>query len=314
MLEENYSEKVIARIKSELEHGCKPLEIEREGEFVWVSMISGLRTSEEGNSALVKKAKYTATDELMDHLDSPEFKNQIYAPKKRGIILIDIAGYSKLETLHQSAVLTLLSRCLKADIKPLHLLLPFDPVELIIPTGDGCYIITDERVIDKFCNIGLSLPQMLRVTQTQIIEHEFKQEDDFEEKIEIRVACHIGECDFFTDIAGNKNCYGDGLNEAARILSEGQKTAEKQHRANTLGTVFISDEVKKLAEPTINYLNDKLNHNIKTVDLGEVADKHQRTRQIWWVNGMHKNVAIQMYSPEECVAKGWTAPLPTRDN
>ena len=302
----NYSNDVISRIQSMITYGCKVLDVENKDGFIHISVIKGIEIVSGDPAALVNKEKYTLTDELADFLKSTEFISAIYSPKRRGIILIDIVGYSKFENLHQCALLTLFSRTLKQNIEIFGLNLPFNPIEQLIPTGDGCYIITDEKIVDRFYRIGFGLPALLHVTQNQILLREFSKNHKTGDRVQIRISCHVGECDFFTDVSGNRNCYGDGLNEASRILSCGQKAAEEQYPCDkTEGTVFLSNEVNKAAESTIRYMNDKLNLGVLNIDLGLLPDKHGKTRQVWWVHNLHKYSAFNLYSVEECLEKGW---------
>lgn len=306
MVDNSYSMDAIERIESMIDYGCKVLNVEESDEYIYISITKGIDISKGKVDVLAHKEKYSKTDDIMKFLKSDKFIESKFEPKTRGIILVDIVGYSKFEIIAQSAILTLLKRAIKQNIFSIEIGLPFDPVEQIVPTGDGCYIITSEEVAERAHRIAMAVPTFLHVTQNQILCHEFERNHKEGDRIEVRVGCEIGECDFFYDLSGNRNCYGEALNEAARIATYGQKAAENQFPTeSTGGTVFFGVKAYESAKPTLDYLNSSLNLDVQVVDLGDVVDKHGKSRKILWVKNLNKYSALQLYNIQEYIDKGW---------
>lgn len=306
MADDSYSVNAVKRIESMIEQGCKVLNVEEVGEYIYITLTKGIDVSKEVPDVLAHKEKYAKTDEIMQIVRSKPFVEAKFEPKSRGIVLVDIVGYSKFQTLEQSALLTLLKRSIKQNLGLLRIGIPFDPVEQMIPTGDGCYIITREEVADRAHRIAMALPTFFQVTQNQILEREFDRDHKYGGRVEVRVGCEIGQSDFFYDLSGNRNCYGDALNEAARIAAYGQGAAEKQFPGeSTEGTVFFGEKAYESARQTLDYLDTHLKLGVKIHDLGNVADKHGKARRIWWVRNLNKYSVFQLYSIEECMNKVW---------
>ena len=89
------------------------------------------------------------------------------------------------------------------------------------------------------------------------------------------------------------------MNEAARILTYGQKEAEARYPgANTFDSLFFDESLYSQAKPIIDLLK-KIMKNVDLVELGDIADKHGMRRKIWWLKNVPKHLAFNLFSPGE---------------
>lgn len=116
MVDKSYSMDAIERIESMIDYGCKVLNVEESDEYIYISITKGIDISRGKVDVLAHKEKYSKTDDIMKFLKSDKFIESKFEPKTRGIILVDIVGYSKFEIIAQSAILTLLKRAIKQNI------------------------------------------------------------------------------------------------------------------------------------------------------------------------------------------------------
>lgn len=133
------------------------------------------------------------------------------------IILTDIVNFSMRDSKKQVQDIFIFQHFLKS--KSFQNRLSFKKnikIENFIPTGDGCYIIADEENPEKALEFLVNMISEMK---------DFSKTLD--EPIHIRVSALIGKCYPFRDVANNLNYIGDGMNEAARILSGGQKSLEE---------------------------------------------------------------------------------------
>jgi hypothetical protein len=116
----------------------------------------------------------------------------------------------------------------------------------------------------------------------------------------IRIACHVGDVDFIIDAAGNRNAYGTGLNETARILQYGRPALEKKIGTDApTGVAFFSKELDLQAKPLIDYF-DRLQlkgEQVKLVDLGKVMAKHELELELRCFTNLPNHVAFPFNSP-----------------
>ncbi len=298
------SVEAIAKISKYLNLGCKLRIINKKQESVFVEIIKGIDFSSDPPTLLIDKVKFRLTTEIDAYLTNLD-EHTYYKPRDRGVILIDVVGYSKYDTLAQNAILTTIKRAVLEQLRPLFVGIPFNPILQIIPTGDGFYFVCDENINDRFHNIGFAIFSAMHVMQNRIIK-ESGRDLKSGNRIELRVGCYLGECDFFIDLAGNKNCYGIAMNEAARVLSYGQKEAERKFNGvDTSSSLFLSSKVFQQSKPLIDYMNKDLNLQVQCDDLGLVADKHGIERKIWWIRNINRYSAFRIYSTEECIKNGW---------
>jgi len=140
------------------------------------------------------------------------------------IVLVDIINFSKLHSAQQLEIITFLT---KSFTKMINKMLSNSNMTLprlilgFISTGDGFFCVLNPRLKGYGTILGLSFNHF----SDQIA----KKYPYFEG---IKVAVHCGEVNEFTDILGNKNYIGDGLNDCARYL---------EIKNYTISTVIVSD-------------------------------------------------------------------------
>lgn len=247
-------------------------------------------------TVLCKSIEIDYSSEIEQYLKSSEVESLIYAPKERGILLIDVVEYSKYDTLGQAAIISIFKQSLNSALLRLKMFSEIKAIEQIIPTGDGCYVVFSEQINDRFL---WAVPAVkLEMYCLQGLWLKKSNQKDTGARIKIRMACELGEVDFFIDSAENRNCYGIGMNETERILCCGKKeVGEKYPNQVTEDTVFIGEKVLGQASNIMNYLNSiSSSPEVKIIDLGELFDKHKEKRRVWWIIGLPKNVAATFHS------------------
>lgn len=197
------------------------------------------------------------------------------------VILIDIVGFSKGTTRQQVYKIYgfqhyVLKKVLSNRIN-------FESrikIDQFIPTGDGCYIVADE------CDSQIALDFLV----TLVSGFQYLQKDG-EDPWALRASAIFGECVPFLDLAHHKNYIGEGMNEAARILSYGQSALEKKFladnpEAETLAakmysrnSLYVGDTLSK---PLAEYANDGNN----LYEFVQVPDKHGKCRNITVLQGL----------------------------
>ena len=273
------SEDVVEKIRVLLELGGKISKINDTGSEIDIDIITGLDQTGSELEAIPITWRLPASKELKEFLDCDFVKDAIYNPTVRGIVLIDMVGYSKGDTPVQAFFLTVFKSSIKNTLKP-----PFldrANLQLIIPTGDGCYIVFNECLNEKFLSYVFPIFAEFKRIQRLMNEKSGCPVSGSNE-IHLRIACELGETDFFYDINKNKNCYGDGMNEAARILSCGQ--AEVGGRASR-DSIFFGEKVANQAE-RLRHQYSATGHELEITNLGLLHDKHCKSRNVWWMRNL----------------------------
>lgn len=197
------------------------------------------------------------------------------------IILIDIVGFSKSSTREQVNNIYLFQRYLVGNILNNHL--GFSRrihISQFIPTGDGCYIVADE------CDPETALDFLVTLTGG------FSQmKDDDEKPLALRASALIGSCVPFIDIAKHKNYIGEGMNEAARILSGGQqalenKFAKENPDASVLDAKIYSRNTLYLGDSLTGPINDYKEYCNSIDHFLNVPDKHGKKRNVTALQGI----------------------------
>ncbi len=223
---------------------------------------------------LADELRFVSSPELTAFLAAPEIQQKLFRPSQRGIVLVDVAGYSKFDTRGQSGILTILYEGLQLAKFSSDLFAHGPSIDQIVPTGDGCFIIFKPAASDRLLQSIFSIQSSFYCHQKGLLKMRGKQHLDV---LGIRLACHVGDVDFIIDSAGCRNAYGTGLNEAARILQYGPPALEKKLGGElTTGVAFFSKALDAQARPIIDFF-DRLPSRagqVKFVDLGRVRGKH----------------------------------------
>jgi len=182
------------------------------------------------------------------------------------IVLIDIINFSILSSSQQLEIITFLT---KSFTKMINKMLENSNMSLpklilgFISTGDGFYCILNPKLIGYGTILGLSF--------NHFSDYIAKKYPYFEG---IRVAVHCGEVYEFTDILGNSNYVGHGLNDCSRYL---------ELKNYTISTVIVSDvaleNFKKFLE--IHHDFDLLlsQRELKRSSMYSFTDKHGNQKQ-----------------------------------
>jgi hypothetical protein len=205
----------------------KLLAIHQDGDDTVVTVVRGLCLGHEP-SVLADELRFVSSPELTSFLAAPEIQQKLFRPSQRGIVLVDVAGYSKFDTRGQSGILTILYEGLQLAKFSSELCSRGPSIDQIVPTGDGCFIIFKPASSDRLLQSVFSIQSSFYCHQKGLLRMRGKQHLNV---LGIRLACHVGDVDFIIDSAGSRNAYGTGLNEAARILQYGPPALEKNSAA-----------------------------------------------------------------------------------
>lgn len=197
------------------------------------------------------------------------------------VILIDIVGFSKGTTKEQVyKIYSFEHYVIKQVLSNLLNIKNRIRINQFIPTGDGCYIVADE------CEPKIALDFLIAL----ISGFQYIKEDD-ENPWALRVSALFGECVPFLDLAHHKNYIGEGMNEAARILSYGQSALEKKYleenpAAKLIDAKFFSRNSLYVGESLSKELENYVNDGNNLFYLNQVADKHGKCRDITVLQGL----------------------------
>ena len=187
------------------------------------------------------------------------------------IVLIDIINFSSLPSKQQLEIIVFLTKSFQKMIKKM-LVNSNTPLSKFIigfvSTGDGFYCILNPRLKGFGAILGLSF--------NHFAEHISSKYPYFEG---IRIAAHTGEVNEFTDILGNQNFIGDGLNDCARYL---------EFKNFNITTVMVSDtgyaSLKKFLLLHKDFNTLLMKHGLQKSSLHTFYDKHGNEKQgclIW---------------------------------
>jgi len=275
----------------------KVLDVQHDGDYTVVTVVRGLSLGDEP-SVLADALRFLSSPELSAFLATPEIQQKLFRPTKRGIVLVDVAGYSKFDTRGQSGILTIFYEGLQLA-KFSNDLFSRDPsIDQIVPTGDGCFIVFKPSVTNRILQSVFSIQSSFYCHQKRLLKKCGKAH--ITDVLGIRLACHVGDVDFIIDAAGNRNAYGTGLNETARILQYGCPALEKKLGGDApTGVAFFSKELDSQAKPLIDYF-DRLQlkgEQVKLVDLGKVMAKHDLELELRCFTNLPNHVGFPFNSP-----------------
>ena len=182
------------------------------------------------------------------------------------IVLIDIIGFSKLSSNEQVEIIIFLTKSYKKMIEKLLINSNMPLGKLIlgfVSTGDGFFCILNPRLKGYGTILGLSF--------NYFSEQIAKKYPYFEG---LRIAIHTGLVHEFTDILGNKNYIGDGLNDCSRYL---------ELKDYTISTVMVSDEaflsLKKFLDLYKDFNTLLIQREFKHSQSYVFKDKHGREKK-----------------------------------
>lgn len=275
------SEIAVEKLKQLLELGGKVSRIQETGTEMQIDVITGLDSTGSELEAIPITVSLAISKELKEFLSGDFVKDATYNPTQRGIVLVDMVGYSKGDTPVQSFFLMVLKCAIKRALtSPVF---KQGDVDLIIPTGDGCYIIFNKCLNDKILEAAFRIFREFKEIQN-LMKIKSGCPINKNNELYLRIGCELGETDFFFDINDNKNCYGDGMNEAARILSCGQSEVEKKE-LDSRDSIFCGESVVPQAERIIQR-DARTNKTLEFIDLGVLSDKHCQERNVWWMRNL----------------------------
>lgn len=290
-------EKTLVYIKVLLERGAKIHAIDFELKEIQLEIAKGIYISNSKPEVLVEHFTLQRSPAVDEFIRSNAVACGSFKPKKRGVILVDIVDYSKGDSRTQSAYLTMFQNALNESFSSHKAYYSGKFIEQIIPTGDGCFIVLHESLNDRFFRIVFSILSAMSVHQNRVLK-EFGKNYQSCEKINIRIGCALGETDFFIDMAGNRNCFGTGMNEAARIMDCGRKEAGISFPDRPdINSIFFGEGVYPQVEKIFDWIAGK-SPGTRLNDLGSLKDKHGMERRVWWMEGMSRYVAIDLSAPD----------------
>ena len=250
----------------------KVLKVTRESRKVFITVVRGLNPG--GQTAVVTDDfELKRSPEVDAYLDSAEFQRKLFQPSIRGIVLVDVAGYSRFDTRGQSAILTMFYESLQLAELSNDLFSREPSIDQIVPTGDGCFIVFKPEVNDGVFKSVFSIHASFCAYQKRLLKRFGAGAGA--EVLGIRLACHLGDVDFIVDSAGNRNAYGTGLNETARILHYGRAALKKRlNGQDPVSVAFYGPDLHSQASALARYFQRLPGVKVRMIDLENVTTKH----------------------------------------
>lgn len=273
----------------------KVLKVERAADSILLTVVRGL-SLRAGVSVLTEEFHLKRAPEVESYLASEEFQRKLFAPSRRGILLVDVAGYSRFDTLGQSAILTMLYESLQLAELSNDLFSREPSIDQIVPTGDGCFIVFKPEVNDGVFKSVFSIHGSFCTHQKRLLKTVGTQAETL--ALGIRLACHLGEVDFIIDAAGNRNAYGTGLNETMRILQYGRATLKKRLGGrDPVSVAFYGPELQSQASKLTAYFQRLPEVTVRLLELGSVTTKHNLPLDLCCVLDLPKHILVPFHSP-----------------
>lgn len=264
-----------------------------------IEIIVGFDADPTDPKVLTSVSRFPRTQAVIDYLNSSEVQDRLLAPRQRGIILVDVVGYSRYDALGQAAILALLQQAVDTSRFASGLFSSGAIIEQIVPTGDGCYFVFQEHLNDKFARVALAISAGFTVEQLRM-RKKFELPIELQHLVEITTACHLGVVDVFQDVAGNRNFFGPGMNDAARILDLGKRAAARRSQPSPAvpNTIFFGAELLPQMTPIADFLNSlQTTQGVEIHDPGNQVDKHDNPHPIYWLTDPPRHLAIAFDSP-----------------
>jgi hypothetical protein len=249
---------------------------------------------------IINIKKYTNVNfsDLEDVISSEKFKNSIFRKNQKGILLVDIVGFSKGEMEYQAGLLNLFNNGFNQALEILQIFSHVPIIEQVIPTGDGCYLVLNEIINDRFLLVPFAIMSSIRALENEyFINNNLKPEE--QNHLQLRIGAELGEISFFNDVSGKNNCFGTGMNETARILTYGQSTFEKNYtEKNSADCIYIGENILHQATNIVNHIN-KFHKECEIINLGIVKDKHNKERKVYVIINLPERMAFQLFTSNE---------------
>lgn len=155
------------------------------------------------------------------------------------IVLLDVIGFSRLEPLQQLEIINFVTETYKKTIE--HMLensnMPLSKFIVgFVSTGDGFFCVLNPRLKGYGAILGLSFNYLSEKISSKY--RYFKG---------MKIAVHTGDVYEFTDILGQKNFIGDGLNDCARYL---------ELKNYSVSTVMVSDTAYESLKTFLSIFRD----------------------------------------------------------
>jgi len=168
-------------------------------------------------------------------------------------------------------------------------------IDQIVPTGDGCFIVFKPEVNDRVFNSVFSIHASFCTHQKRLLRKLGPEPPG--RVVGIRLACHLGDVDFIVDSAGNRNAYGTGLNETARILQSG-RAALKKHLGgqDPVSVAFYGLELHPQAQALSNYFQGLRGVKVRLIDLETVTTKHGLPILLRCVTDLPEHILVPFHS------------------
>ncbi|MEK9661921.1 MAG: adenylate/guanylate cyclase domain-containing protein [Alphaproteobacteria bacterium] len=183
------------------------------------------------------------------------------------IVFVDIVGYSKSSGAQQFAMKSLLNRTIQEALSDIA-----ESERIVLDTGDGaalCFIGDPEDALF-----------VASAVRDAIIRH------DGDGRHSLRIGINLGPVKFVTDLNGQTNVVGDGINVAERVMS------------------FAGDDellVSRSYYEVVARLSDGNDRFFRY--LGEKKDKHVREHQVYAFGGVDGDPEAGNVAPEDEAAE-----------
>lgn len=262
---------------------------------IFVSVVRGLSLTA-GPSVISEEFQLHATPEIAQYLAAAEFQRKLFRPSKRGIVLVDVAGYSRYDTAGQSAILSMFYESLQWAEFSNDLFSGEPSIDQIVPTGDGCFIVFKPEVAESVFKAAFSIHASFCIYQKRLVSK--TKAEVTAETIGIRLACQVGDVDFIVDAAGNRNAYGTGLNETARILQYGRSALRKHLSGqDPVSVAFYRSDLHPQADALARSFRHLPDVQAKLIDLGTVTTKHDHLLQLRCIKDLPRHILFPFNSP-----------------
>lgn len=189
--------------------------------------------------------------EVKSFVESKKFKDFLMKPRKVGVALLDLIGFSSnTDDIQLKMIVRYQCEIRKTNI----------PCSKLISIGDGTIFIFEEPHIQD-------MPKYLFKIDHAIAGYNLDFGLDNVPNISHRIGVHVGKAYLFKDINGDKNYIGSGINMAQRVSTCVPDVINSDVALEANSTIYLSDEAYKEFTKTTN-------NEITYYDQGEREVKH----------------------------------------